>query len=320
MAGQEGSEPRSVRYSSRVEVKVSGRTGREARPHGGRIHGAVRTPRHEDKQVPVYPLSDQRPPHQGSERARARGSAFGAELHAKRALSRVMAAVGVIQATSVALQGSGRGLVRAMGRDRKHATNQTRGSGGTGHYPTCGRNGRRHLLKPATRCCADMPSLGRVLPSHEAGARGDVKATGDSCLGYQTGRGPLGRRLAELAPGRIALLAGPRQVGETTLLLESAEQACERAVYAAADPPEAESPGFWERVVGRAEAAAAAHGRAILLLDEAHLVHGWAAHPKGACDRFRRSEDAVHTSRRPVRAGCASRRPLARASPVDSSG
>jgi hypothetical protein len=193
----------------------------------------------------------------------------------------------VIHATSVALQGSGRGLVRAMGRDRKHATNQTRGSGGTGHYPTCGRNGRRHLLKPATRCCADMPSLGRVLPSHEAGARGDVKATGDSCLGYQTGRGPLGRRLAELAPGRIALLAGPRQVGETTLLLEIAEQACERAVYAAADPPEAESPGFWERVVGRAEAAAAAHGRAILLLDEAHLVHGWAAHPKGACDRFR---------------------------------
>jgi len=113
-------------------------------------------------------------------------------------------------------------------------------------------------------------------------------------LGYPACRDVLARRLAEPAPGRIQLLAGPRQVGKTTLLLELAEQAGERAVYAAADGPEAALPGFWERAVGRAEDAAAAHGRAILLLDEAHLLHGWAARLKGVWDRFRRKKTPVH--------------------------
>jgi predicted AAA+ superfamily ATPase len=116
----------------------------------------------------------------------------------------------------------------------------------------------------------------------------------DFRLDYYACRDVLAKRLAEPAPGRIQLLAGPRQVGKTTLLLEMAEQAGEQSVYAAADSPEAALPGFWERVVGRAEDAAVSHGRAILLLDEAHLLAGWASHLKGVWDRFRRKKTPVH--------------------------
>ena len=38
----------------------------------------------------------------------------------------------------------------------------------------------------------------------------------------------------------------------------------------------------------------AAEGRAVVLLDEAHLLHGWAAHLKGIWDRFRRKKTPVH--------------------------
>jgi hypothetical protein len=113
-------------------------------------------------------------------------------------------------------------------------------------------------------------------------------------LDYYACREVLSKRLAEPAPGRIQLLAGPRQVGKTTLLLEMAEQAGNQAVYAAADAPEAALPGFWERVVGRAEDVAVSHDRAILLLDEAHLLAGWASHLKGVWDRFRRKKTPVH--------------------------
>ena len=74
------------------------------------------------------------------------------------------------------------------------------------------------------------------------------------------GENVLAKRLAEPAPGRIQLLAGPRQVDKTTLLLEIAEQAGKQAVYAAADAPEAALPGFWERLLGRAEDTAVALG------------------------------------------------------------
>lgn len=113
-------------------------------------------------------------------------------------------------------------------------------------------------------------------------------------LSFHECRDVLAKRLAEPAPGRIQLLAGPRQVGKTTLLLELAGQAGRQAVYAAADAPEAALPGFWERFLARAEDTAAAHGRAVLLLDEAHLLHGWAGHLKGVWDRFRRKRTPVH--------------------------
>lgn len=113
-------------------------------------------------------------------------------------------------------------------------------------------------------------------------------------LDYRACRDLLAQRLAEPAPGRIQLLAGPRQVGKTTLLLELAEQQNRQAVYAAADAPEAALPGFWERTLSRAHDTAVAQGRAVLLLDEAHLLHDWAAHLKSAWDSIRRRKMPIH--------------------------
>ena len=116
----------------------------------------------------------------------------------------------------------------------------------------------------------------------------------DFRLSYHECRDVLATRLAEPAPGRIQLLAGPRQVGKTTLLLEIAEQVGKQAVYEAADAPQAALPGFWDRLLARAEDVAATEGRAILLLDEAHLLQGWAARLKSTWDRFRRKKTPVH--------------------------
>src|ERR1041384_6906255 len=100
----------------------------------------------------------------------------------------------------------------------------------------------------------------------------------DFRLSYAEAREVLNQRLDEPAPGRIQLLAGPRQVGKTTLLLEIIARLGKAAVYAAADGPEAALPGFWERLWARAEETAAAHDHAVVLLDEAHLLHNWASH------------------------------------------
>src|SRR5438093_13626013 len=81
-------------------------------------------------------------------------------------------------------------------------------------------------------------------------------------------------RLAEPAPGRIQLLTGPRQVGKTTLLLDLAARYGDRALYAAADAPEAGVPGYWERFWADAEAKAR-NGKSVVFLDEIHLVPNW---------------------------------------------
>jgi hypothetical protein len=78
------------------------------------------------------------------------------------------------------------------------------------------------------------------------------------------------------------------------LLLELADVFGEQAIYGAADAPEAALPGFWERLFGRAEEVATSHGRAIVLLDEAHLLHDWGARLKGITDGFRRRKVPVH--------------------------
>jgi len=80
-------------------------------------------------------------------------------------------------------------------------------------------------------------------------------------LGYAEVRDELARRLSEPAPGRIQLLAGPRQMGKTTLLLELVEGYGEEALYAAADGPDAALPGFWERLWLRADEVATRRGR-----------------------------------------------------------
>lgn len=113
-------------------------------------------------------------------------------------------------------------------------------------------------------------------------------------LGVRECRELLLARLAEPAPGRIQLLTGPRQVGKTTLLLELADRFGAQAIYAAADAPEAALPGFWERTFGSAEEVAATRGKSVVLLDEAHLLHGWSARLKGLTDRHRRLRLPIH--------------------------
>lgn len=111
-------------------------------------------------------------------------------------------------------------------------------------------------------------------------------------LGYAECRDLLVERLAAPDPPPIQLVSGPRQVGKTTLLLELTERLAPRAVYYAADAPEAALPGAWERAWARAEAAAT-DGRAVLLIDEVHVLSQWAARLKSAWDRARRAKLAL---------------------------
>lgn len=83
-------------------------------------------------------------------------------------------------------------------------------------------------------------------------------------------------------------------MGKTTLRLDIAAAHRDAAVYAAADSPEAAVSGFWERLWTRAEETARREGRAIVLLDEAHLLSDWAARVKGEWDRLRRRKIPVH--------------------------
>ena len=99
--------------------------------------------------------------------------------------------------------------------------------------------------------------------------------------------GPARQAPRRAGPGRIQLLAGPRQVGKTTLLLELADQFGKQAIYAAADAPR-------QRCRGSGSGSSAGPRRsprpraAVVFLDEAHLLHDWAARLKGITDRFRR--------------------------------
>jgi hypothetical protein len=78
-------------------------------------------------------------------------------------------------------------------------------------------------------------------------------------------------------------------VGKTTLLLELAAELGDRAIYVAADGPEAALPGFWERLWSRAEETAALPGRTtVVLIDEVQHLADWAARLKAEWDRLRR--------------------------------
>lgn len=116
----------------------------------------------------------------------------------------------------------------------------------------------------------------------------------DTRLDFAAARDVLARRLAEPAPGRIQLLAGPRQVGKTTLLLEIVEREGDASIYAATDSPEATVPGSWERLWSEAERRAALHEKVLVLLDEVHLLPNWAARLKGEWDRIRRKKLPIH--------------------------
>ncbi len=116
---------------------------------------------------------------------------------------------------------------------------------------------------------------------------------GDYRLSYQECLETLVERLKEPGTDRIQLLCGPRQVGKTTLLLELADRMAASAVYVAADSPEATVPGFWERLWRRVEEMADRGDGPILLLDEVHMLDGWASRLKGEWDRQRRRKRTV---------------------------
>jgi hypothetical protein len=103
-------------------------------------------------------------------------------------------------------------------------------------------------------------------------------------------------------------------VGKTTLLLEIAGALGPTALYAAADGPEAALPGFWERLWSDAESVAAQQGRAVVMLDEAHLLSDWAGRLKTVWDRLRRRRLPIHivaTGSSALRLGAGSRESLA---------
>jgi predicted AAA+ superfamily ATPase len=107
-------------------------------------------------------------------------------------------------------------------------------------------------------------------------------------------RDTLRQRLAEPAPGSIQIVTGPRQVGKTTLLLELADAAPDRAIYVAMDGPDASVPGYFARAWHEAAKRSSARAPALLLLDEVQHLDDWAAQLKGQHDRLRRLGSRVH--------------------------
>ncbi|MBI1853975.1 MAG: ATP-binding protein [Planctomycetes bacterium] len=112
-------------------------------------------------------------------------------------------------------------------------------------------------------------------------------------LDYSSCLARLFERIGEPAPGRVQLLAGPRQVGKTTLLLELQERLGDAALYAAGDEPAAALPGFWEQKWREAESRAE-RGKAVLLLDEVQHFPDWVPRLKGEWDRLKRRRVRLH--------------------------
>lgn len=93
-------------------------------------------------------------------------------------------------------------------------------------------------------------------------------------------------RLREDGRPLIQLLAGPRQVGKTTLLTALLDEFDERAAYVSFDSPAAQFPGLWDRTWGQAYARSTRLGSAILLLDEIQHLEDWGTRLKGEWDRI----------------------------------
>ncbi|HXH07687.1 MAG TPA: AAA family ATPase [Vicinamibacterales bacterium] len=106
-------------------------------------------------------------------------------------------------------------------------------------------------------------------------------------------RALLARRLAEAAPARLQIVAGPRQVGKTTLLLDLARDLGHAAHYVACDDPAVALPGAWDRLWDEAEARARRRP-AVLLLDEIQYLPDWARRLKARWDRLQRERVPLH--------------------------
>jgi uncharacterized protein len=103
---------------------------------------------------------------------------------------------------------------------------------------------------------------------------------------YKEAQQTLERRLRENDRPLIQLLAGPRQVGKTTLLTALLNEFGERAAYVSFDSPAAEFPGLWERTWTQAQVRSRTSGGAILLLDEIQHLEDWGTRLKGEWDRI----------------------------------
>ena len=104
----------------------------------------------------------------------------------------------------------------------------------------------------------------------------------------------LTQRLKEVAPGRVQVLTGPRQVGKTHLLRAIERRWRGRAVYAAADTPAASLAGWWEARWQEAERIAARRGSAVLLIDEIQFLPEWGRCLKTAYDRLAHERMPIH--------------------------
>ena len=98
-------------------------------------------------------------------------------------------------------------------------------------------------------------------------------------------QGVLKDHLSESRRPLIQLLAGPRQVGKTTLLLALLKEFGEQAAYVSFDSPAAEFPGLWERTWAQAQTRGEKLGRTMLLLDEIQHLEDWGTRLKGEWDR-----------------------------------
>ncbi|MBM4084880.1 MAG: ATP-binding protein, partial [Planctomycetes bacterium] len=104
---------------------------------------------------------------------------------------------------------------------------------------------------------------------------------------YSAVREELVRRLSAAPNYLVQLVAGPRQVGKTTLLLELERHWPQRSLYVAADAPEAMLPGWWENLWARLERLSETEV-ALLLLDEVQYLHHWPRLLKSKVDELRR--------------------------------
>jgi uncharacterized protein len=103
----------------------------------------------------------------------------------------------------------------------------------------------------------------------------------------------LQKRISEPAPGLVQFLIGPRQIGKTTILLAIADQLKSRALYVAADAPEASLAGWWENVWQKAEDLAQ-KSTAALLIDEIQYLPNWGRLLKSKVDYVRHNGIRLH--------------------------
>lgn len=123
----------------------------------------------------------------------------------------------------------------------------------------------------------------------------------------------LRKRLKESSPAYIQIVSGPRQIGKTTLLMKLAKEWGKRAVYVAADSPEASMPGWWDVLWVEAEQRAMT-GVCLLLIDEIQYLPSWGRMLKVKYDEMKRRRiqiRVVATGSSSLRLGAGARESMA---------